>query len=277
MILPAARPFLDHRDPESEWLGVAAHTGSENHGVLAGLVDRRKNRLQVVSWLVAEAYAGKGIGQALLSALETWAKSQGITYLSLTIRDNQSGFAATSHILEKRGWHGPQALVHRFKVAAATLQDLRWQHIPRPASELTVFPWSELSDAQRTALISELRDREQVPIEYLPTVIEQRFDALSVGVRLHDEIIGWLIAHRPKPDLVEYSTLYLKPAHRNTGASILLLAESFRHLGESGAQFVIFQVRTTNASMLRLTRRRFRPFVSEATLMRFEKDHGPGR
>ncbi|MES9834464.1 MAG: GNAT family N-acetyltransferase [Candidatus Thiodiazotropha sp. DIVDIV] len=275
MVMPAVEIYLHKPDLNVEWVIAAAQSGFTQQGLIVAFLSRLQRKIKITSWYVVPECANHGLGQQLLTALEIWCRKQGIKHMTLDLRSGNLSYAVATHILQKQGWSEHQPLVHRFKVAASTLKKLDWVRFQRKPTGIKAFPWKSLSDPQRKQLIEMWRDSSQFPGEVETVNIERGIEcAVSMGLCQEDRVVGWILAHHVKRDLIEYSLLYVDPLQRSTGATILLLGESFRRLAETGAVNVIFQVKVDNHLMLRFVHKRFQPILSEATLYRSEKALG---
>ena len=79
----------------------------------------------------------------------------------------------------------------------------------------------------------------------------------SLGLRSDNEVVGWMITHRTRPDTIQYTSLYVEPAvrRRQPGIGMALLAKSICLQIESGVPRGIFLVHMDNPQGLNLTRR----------------------
>lgn len=273
MVMRAAQIYHYVPELKVDWVSLVAQTGSTGIALVVAFLIPRQERLRIVSWYVNPEFTNQGLGQQLLAQLEGWGRQQGVKEISIELRDGNASYDAASHILQKQGWSVHQPLVHRFKVAVDTLVDLHWEKLQHKTAGIEIFPWQALTEQQRAQLVETSRNDNRFPTELLPFDKMREVEyAVSLGLSRDDEVVGWIVASRTRPDLIEYSTLYVQPALRATGASILLLAESIRRLADSGAVNVILQVKVDNHAMLRLARKRFQPILSEATLFRSVKN-----
>ncbi|MEW8442130.1 MAG: GNAT family N-acetyltransferase, partial [Candidatus Thiodiazotropha taylori] len=267
MVMHAAKIYLHKPDLNLEWVVAVAREAHTPQGLIVACINRQQKIMRIVSWYVVPEFTAQGLGQQLLFSVESWCREQDIKSLTLDLRDQNATYETASHLLRKQGWSQQQPLVHRFKVAASILYDLNWNKIQRKPSELKTFPWNSLSYPQRKDLISRLHGDNQLTPDIMPFNSEQKIEyTVSLGLGLEDKVIGWVIAHQIRRGLIEYSTLYVDPEKRSTGAAILLLGESFEKLAGTDIEHVIFQVKVDNGLMLRFVRKRFHPILKEATL-----------
>ncbi len=272
MVLPGASVYLNKRGLNVEWFTAVAQQDATCQGLIVAFLSRHHGLAKIVSWYVLPGYAGHGLGQQLLTGLDGWFRSQGIKKITLELRDENASYPVASHILKKHGWSVQQPLVHRFKVAINTLRDLEWDQYRRKPYGLKAIPWASISNQQYTELLKRCRHDEPFRRELVPQSSDKEVDKkLSLGLCKGDKVIGWLMAVRIRSDLIEYSSLFVEPEYRASGATILLLGEGFIRLSAARIENVIFQVKIENDQMLRFVRKRFHPILSEATLYRSEK------
>jgi hypothetical protein len=85
-------------------------------------------------------------------------------------------------------------------------------------------------------------------------------------------VIGWLLAHRAKEDLVQYTSLFVEEGHGKLGRGLPLIAAAARCQEASGVPRAIFMVQARNRAMRRLVERRMAPYLTErAELLRSRK------
>ncbi|MES9991730.1 MAG: GNAT family N-acetyltransferase [Candidatus Thiodiazotropha sp.] len=271
MVMPAVNIYLHKTDTNLEWVIVVAQAADAQQGLIVACI-MQQQVMRIVSWYVVPECTDHGLGQMLLAALESWCRKQEIKSLTLDLRDQTTFYERASHILQKQGWSKQRPLVHRFKVAASTLSNLNWNSFQRRPREIEILPWNSLSHRQFEDLMRRYQGNNQFPADIMPFVNEQRIEnAVSLGLCRGNRVVGWIIAHQVRPSLIEYSTLYIDPGQRQTGATILLLGESFQRLADTDVDYVIFQIKVDNDLMLRFARKRFQPILNQATLFRCEK------
>ncbi|MEW8626777.1 MAG: GNAT family N-acetyltransferase [Candidatus Thiodiazotropha sp.] len=272
MVLPGVSIYLHKPNMEVEWVTAVARNDKVCLGLIVAFLNRHHGLAKIVSWYVIPECGGRGVGQQLLAGLEDWCRSQKIGIMMLELRDASAAYPVATHIFRKQGWKEQQPLVHRFKVAAKTVQNLGWGRYRRKPSGFKVIPWQSVSSVQYAELRERWRHDEQFQREFLSFNGENGIESsVSLGLCQADKVVGWVIAHRIRPDLIEYSTLFVEPGCRASGATVLLLGESFLRLAGTQVVNVIFQVKVENDLMLRFVRKRFHPILSEATLYRTEK------
>jgi hypothetical protein len=179
--------------------------------------------------------------------------------------------AAVNGLLRKCGWEPPalRMVVCRSDIPHMTKAAWMWS-LGLPA-QYTFFSWHTLSAEERSWLRTQENEGLAYGTELSPFVEEDSIESVnSVGVRYRGKIVGWLITHRPIPDTIRYSRLFMRRDLRRLGRGAALLAESMRrHVTSALAQQApkgVFDLRPDNESMLRFVQRRLAPYMISSTL-----------
>jgi GNAT superfamily N-acetyltransferase len=219
---------------------------------------------------------GRGLGTLLLAAVEAEMTRRGQPSLDLAFRDNWASAAALRALLRGRGWSEPatQALLVN---TDRRILELPWLE-PRPLPEgYEIFPWSELSASERREMVGRQQRDPWYPDSLTPFQLEEGIDReVSVGLRHDGRVIGWLLAHRVKDDLVQYTSLFVEAGHATVGRGLALIAAAAQRQAATAASRAIFMVQSENHAMRRLLERRLAPYVTERSeLMRSGKILAP--
>jgi hypothetical protein len=87
-----------------------------------------------------------------------------------------------------------------------------------------IFPWTELTGVQRERLRRGQEAEPWIPDGLLPYVHEQGCDPeTSFGLRLDDDVAGWMLTHRISPLVVRYTCCYARPKVQQHGGSLVLV------------------------------------------------------
>jgi hypothetical protein len=145
----------------------------------------------------------------------------------------------------------------------------------RPVPEgYEIFPWRELSPDERREIIRRQQRGAWYPETLSPFHLEDRIDSeVSVGLRRlgsgkgngseGSRVIGWMIAHRVKDELVQYTSLFVEEGHGKLGRGLPLIAAAARRQRAAGVPRGIFMVQGENRAMRRLLERRMAPYLTE--------------
>jgi GNAT superfamily N-acetyltransferase len=237
------------RVPEwPEWVGLALaqHTASA-----AGA--------EVVSLFVVPNQRQRGIGSGLLTHLAHVVAEQGRRSIHLTYRDDWPGAVALERILARQGWSTPRDTLLLCKARLTSVLQAPWFAQARLATGYHVFPWDDLTPAEQQAIAAR-----QAREGWFPAVLDpfqeaaRREPTSSLGLRWHDEVVGWMITHRINTETVQYTSLFITPGRRHRAQAVPLLAAAGQRQAAQQIPFSTFQIDVTNDPMRRFLERRLR-------------------
>jgi uncharacterized protein (TIGR03032 family) len=231
---------------------------------------------EVVSFAVRSDLRRRGLGGLLLAAVEAELARRGLPAVELSFRDTWASAGAMRALLAARGWSEPRTQVLMAQTDTRILA-VPWLD-PRPLPEgYEIFPWGELSPEDRREIVRRQQRAPFFPEALSPFQLEERVDPeVSVGLRHRSDgrsrVIGWLLAHRVKEDVVQYTTLFVEDGHGKLGRGLPLIAAAARRQEAAGVPRAIFMVQAENREMRRLVERRLAPYLTErAELLRSAK------
>lgn len=217
----------------------------------------------------------KGIAKDLLEELEFYLKEEKC-YLALFLYQAQTPTTPYfEKILAKQGWHTPAACYMKRYFFSCQLFNAPWfiRHYPKFDS-LEIFFWKELSDKER--LLLERREEQQAFPGYIsPFLHEERIEPLnSLGLRVADEIVAWMITHRTDEYTIQYASLYSASDVQAQGYAIYLLQQSIRLQQESSIPWSFFDLNLeqTDKSWQRFIENRLKPWAQVSEIKRAWKE-----
>lgn len=222
---------------------------------------------EIVSLAVRSDLRRRGLGKVLLAAVEAELAHRGQPAVDLTFRDTWPSAEAVRALLAARGWSTPRPRILLAQTDTRLLE-LPWL-APRPLPEgYEVFPWGELTPEERRGIVRRQQRQPWFPETLSPFQLEERIDLeVSVGLRhrrdAEDRVIGWLLAHRVKDEVVQYTSLFVEEGHGKLGRGIPLIAAAARRQEAVGVPRAIFMVRQEDREMRRLVERRLAPYLTE--------------
>ncbi len=239
---------------------------------------------EVVSFAVRSDLRRRGLGKVLLAAVEAELARRGLPAVELAFRDTWESATAMRALLAARGWSAPRTQVLLAQTDFRLLDQPWLEPRPLPAG-YEIFPWGELTPAERRAIVRRQQRAPWFPEDLSPFQLEDRIDLeVSVGLRHLDpggapaaaggerRVIGWLLAHRVKDDVVQYTTLFVEEGHGRLGRGIPLIVAAARRQEAAGVPRAIFMVRAENRAMRRFLERRMAPYLTDrAELLRSAK------
>ncbi len=154
-------------------------------------------------------------------------------------------FASIDKVLKERSWQGPLLSLTKYGLTAKFNPPwlAKAKALPLPDG-FTLFPWTELTPKEKETLI-ELGKKQgysQIvnPFQASGGPLDPR---TSLGLRYHNEVVGWIVTHLLKPDLIRFSSLFVQPRYQAVkGIAIKLLAESITLAKESHIPKGLFEV-----------------------------------
>ena len=141
-----------------------------------------------------------------------------------------------------------------------------WLYYKYPLpKEMQIFSWKTLKQEERQQILHQI-DQYRVPAAVSPFFKEHRIDfRSSFGIRCNGEVIGWVITHHIKPDLLHYAAIYVHSEYRHFPCGLALLSKSIqRYQTLPGYPFTSLFVNLSKVHLpwLRLIHRRLIPYSS---------------
>jgi hypothetical protein len=127
-----------------------------------------------------------------------------------------------------------------------------------------IFPWVELTPAERQRLLESNQAEPWIPNSLQPWRHDRiGFDPVSsVGMRYRGEVVGWVINHRIGDDTVRFTCSFLRRDLSRRARILPLYSESIRRLGETACRFCTFVTPTVYPEMVEFIVRHCQPYVS---------------
>lgn len=217
---------------------------------------------EVVSLFVEPAARGQGIATAMLARLEDVALRHGITELSGSYMTDRPNIEALERVLAKRGFEEPIVRMIVFKFAPEDAKKCAWYRRARMPAGASIFKWSEITREDLARLKQSQIERRWIHPKLEPWSGNPHFDEISsVGMRKDGDIVGWVINHRLSPDVVTFSTAFMRPDLARLGASFPLYVASLETLMGSGVLCSFVTNAEDFADMARFMLRRGAPFA----------------
>lgn len=215
-----------------------------------------ENSADLLDLYVLPDYRRAGIATALLATIEdALARCGGSTLQALYRADEH--IDAWHSLLTKAGWSEP-VLTNRVFWNCRTVRGAEWvaRYQFRPPYE--VFTWTDLTTAE-AAQIAKRGEEGWYPPHFSPfTRPMSAWDPeTSVGLRYHDEVVGWVLAIREAPDRLFVEIMFVDPPLQQLGRGFMLVGESTRRYYSGAGNYAYWRVHPDNEPMLRWSRRAF--------------------
>ncbi len=264
MTFPSYRPLLSSLGMAGPGLPVARLVRLGDRPLGLALARRDVDdpaSAELLSLFVVSESRNQTIGTALLRALESDLSTAGVRRLYGVYMSGKPGVAALERVLAKCGFDPPVRRKVAVQFAPEEPSRAVWYRKARLPDESVVFPWVELTDDELAELKRSQRERPWIPPALEPWSCDQNIDALSsVGLRRKGEVVGWVINHRMKPDLVAFTISYMRPDLARRGAIFPLYVSSLKRLEGTGA-LCSFVTDADFPDMMRFVLRHVAPYV----------------
>jgi len=205
------------------------------------------------------------LGTALLAALERNLQQRGASAVQASYRSSIEHRAALERVFERRGWDAPQAVRRLYRAQLGAIRHaplLKANALPKGFS---LFDWRDLASDERDAIRrrqdSSSTDAHPEALDpfQLPDRVEEQ---CSVGVRRDGQIAGWMVVHRLRDDVMQYTSLFVRPTlHRHQVARVLLAEAIRRQIHRTDATRGVGMVDLANAPILRFIDRHLQAHV----------------
>lgn len=210
---------------------------------------------------VASAYRGRGIGTALLKAIERALAEAGCATLDFKFRAGTAGAPVWQRMTAH--WDLPRIGMLTFTMSIPQFLAQPWVGAWRTNERLDVFGWDTLSEAEK-ARIKE-GDNDWYPHHLSPFIRERyQIPGLSVGLRDGNETIGWMTVEEYDDGTVIGDRMFARPPHDGQSRGIMLIAEAAGRCREAGFQTARFDVSVGNVPMRRFVERRMKPCIADS-------------
>lgn len=263
MTYPAYRSLLWPYLAGPGVVAIGAACAGRMVGLGLALIVSPPDEARILSIYVVQEERGHGVGYALFERLEKELRGRGCRSASVVFKDGGSSASALRALLAHRRWSPPRARTLICKADGRFLA-APWFHKCKLPEEYSIFPWTELTPAERCSLYERQGVQRWIPDDLLPERHEPGMAALnSVGLRLHHEVVGWVITQRIGPQLYRYSCSFVRDDLQRSLRIVPLYQEAIRRQArEHGISSVgIWTVPARHVAMARFARRRMRPYL----------------
>lgn len=201
---------------------------------LAEIREGQASNAEVLSLFVAPAFRGRGLGTALLDQMGVYLARMGAKKVMGVYMTGQPSQQAIERVLEKAGWSTPEIRQLTLRFTFEEVLRTGWYGKYPLEDGYTVFPWKDLTEAGREAL----RESQKATGWIKPDLEPWKHDAegyepvSSLGIRLHGEIVGWMINHALDDRVVRFTCSFIRKDLGRRGKIVPVYTEAVRRLLE---------------------------------------------
>ena len=260
---PKIQTRWSRQQPKGQLVGIVADVAGEKVGlVLAEIFSTPPQtplEVEVISLFVLPDYRHQGIGTGLIKTLEMGLTALGCGQMQLVYKSTAITNLALEPLLKRQNWQ-TQVNFLLGKTSTEKVSQAPWlKKYPLP-NKFTVFPWSELTDADKKQL--EMLDYPTALSPFSNTPAEP---LNSLGLRYENQLVGWMITHRVATDAIRYSTMFVDKRFQGLGRGISLLSQSILRQVDSTVPYYLFAVQQENPAMLKFVHKHLEPYLMEVT------------
>jgi GNAT superfamily N-acetyltransferase len=261
---PAHRLLSDPSRPQVQPLALEAVEDGMPIGLaLVGLPLQEGEVPEMLSLFVNAERRNRGVGRLLVRSAEGEIARRGFARVEAVWTAGRPASLAVEHVLARCGWArpAPRTLSVRFTVDEA--ENFPWLDRYPLRAGCEIFPWVELGDAEREALLLSQRERAWIK----PDLVPWQYDAhgfepvTSVGMRRAGEVVGWVINHRTGPTTLRFTCAYIDKNLGRHGRIMPLFSASIGRLRQGGFTNCTFVTPLRHETMVAFIRRWMMPWV----------------
>ncbi len=253
MTFPSLQKRWQTKPRRGDLIGVSASIG----GVLVGWAVAEQlpdGSAELLSLFVVPACCHRGIGTRLLHLMKQALAKQQCYRAAVIYKVTPLTTAALEPMLSKLGWQRPQLAFLLMPTTIELISQAEWLNKYPLESEFSLFPWEELTVAEREQL-----QWLDFPASLSPLSDVRRLERLnSFGLRHQGQLVGRMVNHRVAVDTIRYSSLFVAKRFRARARGISLLSTAIQRQIVSPVTNYTFAV-AENVAMLRFVQRHLQP------------------
>jgi GNAT superfamily N-acetyltransferase len=269
MTFPALQPLLENFVTNDSIVAIGAAYSEHPIGLALAKVgsdEQGEDSAEILSIFVAASHRCRGIGKALLTAMEDELYQRGCRKILLVYRTGKPTTPALECLLQQCQWSTPQTRLLMFQATPKRMMEAPWIHKVSLPTSFSIFLWTELTKTERMIIQHNQEIKQWYPESLSPFQDEEIIESSnSLGLRYKGEIVGWMITHRFAPDTIRYTALFVRQDFQKMGRAISLLAKAINLHNSSNIPEGLFVVDPENKFMLRFVNRHMAPYLTSTT------------
>jgi GNAT superfamily N-acetyltransferase len=220
---------------------------------------------ELLSLYVDASMRGRGVGTALVAALEDAMSGLGPTRLEAVYMTGKADVAAIERVFAKRGWQPPTMRTYTLRFTTDDAERMPWfGRVPLRDRDFEMFAWGDLRQAERDALIASQHAQPWIPegLEFWRHD-HAGFDPVSsLGLRYRGEVVGWTINHQLAADTTRISGAFVRDDLSRRGRLMALWTESITRMKAGGVRWISSITPVQLAPMVAFLARRCAPWAT---------------
>lgn len=263
MTFPRFQYVLENLEEKSV-IAFGAVDEEQPIGLILAEIKPQKSCGEILSLFVEPAYRSRGVGTALVNALQTRLKEENYERLKMSYVLEKPTTPALERIISKCHWTDPEPHVLMCKTEITKAMQIPWlveyNHLRGPYD---IFPWQEISARERENILEQQRTNPWIPEDLIPFDYEEDlYPSTSLGLRYRGELVGWFITHRIAIDTIRYTCSFIRLDLQKNGRSLGLFAEAVKRQYEANIPYLIWTTALEHKSMANFIRNRFKPYIT---------------
>jgi GNAT superfamily N-acetyltransferase len=219
----------------------------------------------LLSIYVDRSMRGRGVGTALVAALEEAMGGPTPVRLEAVYMTGKTDVTAIERVFAKRGWEPPARRTYTLRFTTDDAERMPWfGRVPLRDRDFEMFAWGELRQAERDALIAS-----QLAQPWIPEGLEfwrhdhAGFDPVSsLGLRYRGQVVGWTINHQLSADTTRISGAFVREDLSRRGRLMALWTESITRMKAGGVRWITSITPHQLAPMVAFLARRCAPWAT---------------
>jgi GNAT superfamily N-acetyltransferase len=219
---------------------------------------------EVLSLFVNAPHRRRGLATALVACLEEEVRRRGLHELQAVYMTGTASVDIVERMFAGRGWEAPTVRAITVKFTPEEAATTPWYgRIPLPRGS-EVFPWKEMTRADRQALFdSNVRD-PWIPQGLCPWRHDfAGFDPVSsIGLRYRGEVVGWVINHQVDAHTVRFTCSFMRKDLSGHARILPLYTASIDRLRGTACRLCTFITPVVYTGMVEFVRTRCAKWVT---------------
>jgi len=264
LTFPRYRSRLQVLTPGSSTVAIAATFSEEPVGLALAEILSDGTTAEILSIFVLPQYRQQGIGTALLARSQTELTLQGCQNVQLVYTTSQPTAPVLEHLLQQNNWTIPEPRMIICNTTINKIAQAPWMQKSTLPSTYEIFPWIEISTAERAEITQRQALEAWIPPALDPFQNEKDCEPLnSLGLRYKGQVVGWVLTHRLAADAIRYTCSFVRQDLQKVGRIIPLYVNAIQRQINAEILKGIWTVPFVYPGMVNFVRQRMAPYMIE--------------